>query len=81
MTSSVDPDPSFHSCFEYTSMSESTDIKTNNTPKGGSRGSRPGHRPPNHAGIPAPQQKKQGLVPALGEHIFDYNVSNAASQM
>jgi hypothetical protein len=45
---------------------------------GGSRG---GHRVPNRVGIPAPQQKKQGLVLALGEHIFDYNVRNAAAQM
>jgi hypothetical protein len=60
-------------------MSESTDTKTTTT-NGGSRGSR-GHRPPDRGGIPAPQQKKQGQVPALREHIFDYNVSNAASQM
>jgi hypothetical protein len=63
-------------------MSEPTDTKINTTNGGGNRagGGRTGHRPPNRGGIPTPQ-KKQGLVPALGEHIFDYNVPNAAAQM
>jgi hypothetical protein len=65
-------------------MSESTtDTKINTTNGGGNRtggGRTTGHRPPNHGGIPTPQ-KKQGLVPALGEHIFDHNVPNAAAQM
>jgi hypothetical protein len=61
-------------------MSEPTDNNTNGG--GGNRGGRGGHRPPNRGGIPAPQpQKKQGFIPTLGEHIFDYNVHNAAAQM
>jgi hypothetical protein len=65
-------------------MSEPTDTKISNSNGngGGNRagGGRTGHRPPNRGGIPTPQ-KKQGLVPALGEHIFDYNVPNTAAQM
>jgi hypothetical protein len=63
--------------FTYIMSQCTPDTKSTTTNGGGSRG----HRPPNRGGIPAPQQKKQGLIPALGEHIFDYNVSNAAAQM
>jgi hypothetical protein len=63
-------------------MLESTDTKTNTNGGAGNRagGGRTGHCPPNRGGIPTPQ-KKQGLGPALGEHIFDYNIPNAAAQM